>query len=153
MNPAQLHLLFTHLPIVGLGFAILINIYALVKRNEELHKLSLWTYVILGVFALIAYLTGDDAGKLLVTYPGITQDVIEPHENLALLFFISLMITSGLAIISLYFTMKRKDLIKRFSIILLVLSLLISILAIKTGSTGGAIRHIEIKQGAYKVAK
>jgi uncharacterized membrane protein len=150
MNSAQLHLVFTHLPIVGLGIAILFNIVAIVRKSEELQKLSLWGYLLLGVFALLAYLTGDDAGKIMETYPGITEDIIEPHENIALFFFIGLMATSALSIIGLYITKTREKLLSRFSLYLLIAALLLSILAIKTGSTGGAIRHTEIKQGMFK---
>jgi hypothetical protein len=32
MNAAHLHLIFTHLPIVGLGFAIFINLYLMVIK-------------------------------------------------------------------------------------------------------------------------
>jgi len=62
----------------------------------------------LGVFGLLAYLTGDDAGKMMETYPGITEDIIEPHENLALFFFMGLMVTSAMSLVFLYITMIKK---------------------------------------------
>ncbi len=150
MNSAQLHLVFTHLPIIGLGFAILLNLVAIVRKSEELQKLTLWCYLLLGIFALLAYITGDDAGKIMETYPGITEDIIEPHENVALFFFMGLMITSALSIIGLYITKTKVKLLGRFSLLLLITAILLSILAVKTGSTGGAIRHTEIKQGEFK---
>ena len=150
MNDAQLHLVFTHLPIIGLGFGILLNLVAILRKSQELQKLTLWYYLLLGVFALLAYLTGDDAGKMMQTYPGITEDIIEPHENFALFFFIGLMVTSALAMVGLYITKTKVQFLKKFNLILLIAALLLSILAVKTGSTGGAIRHIEIKQGEYK---
>ena len=152
MNAAQFHLMFTHLPIVGLGFAILFNAVALYRKSEELQKLSLWFYLILGVCGLLAYMTGDDAGEIMKTYPGITEDIIDPHENIALFFFIGLMVTSVLSIIGLYLAKTKKHLLKRFSVCLLVIALLVGTLAVRTGSTGGAIRHTEIKQGAFKKA-
>jgi uncharacterized membrane protein len=150
MNPAQLHLVFTHFPIIGLGFAIIFNIIAIVRKSEELQKLSLWFYLLIGIFALPAYLTGDDAGKLLETYPGITKDIIEHHENVALFFFIGLMLTSALSATALYITKTRAKLLKRFNTYLLIAALLVGILAIITGSSGGAIRHTEVRQGEYK---
>jgi len=153
MNSAQLHLVFTHLPIVGLGFAILLNLVALFRKSAELQKLSLWCYLLLGVFALLAYITGDDAEKIMLTYPGITEDLIEPHENIALFFFLGLMLTSLLSMIGLYLTKTREKLLKRFSLYLLIAAILVSILAVITGSTGGVIRHTEIKHGVYKQVK
>jgi len=150
MNPAQFHLLFTHLPIIGLGFAILLNLVAIIRKSEELQNLSLWCYLLLGIFALLAYLTGDGAEKIMETYPGITEDIIEPHENFALLFFIGLMITSAFSIVGLYLTKTRKKFLKQFNLYLLIAAILLSILAVKTGSTGGAIRHTEItRQSEY----
>ena len=104
MNPAQLHLIFTHLPIIGLGFGILLNLIAVLRKNGELQKLALWFYLLLGIFALLAYLTGDGAEKIMESYPGITEDTIEPHENIALIFFIGLMVTSALSMTGLYIT-------------------------------------------------
>ena len=150
MNAAQLHLLFTHLPIVGLGFAILLNLVALVRKSPELQKLSLWFYILLGILALVAYLTGDGAGEIMETYPGITENIIEPHENIALFFLIGVLAVSGFSMIALYMTKTRETLLKRFSLYLIIAALLVSILAVMTGTTGGAIRHTEIKQGMYK---
>lgn len=149
MNAAQTHLFFSHFPIVGLAFAILVTLYSLFIKDHELARLSLWFYVVLGGFALLAYLTGDGAEKIMETYPGITEDVIEPHENIALFFFIGLMITAVVALAGLYISKTKETTLKRFTIILLIGGILLGILAGITGSTGGAIRHNEIKQGTY----
>lgn len=150
MNNAHLHLIFTHLPIVGLGFAIMVNLYALLKKNIELRKLSLWFYVIIGIFAALAYSTGDGAEKIMETYPGIGEDIIEPHENVALFFFLGLMIVAGVALIGLYVTKTKERMLKKFNLYLFIAAVLISILAVKTGITGGAIRHSEIKNEYFK---
>ena len=128
MNPAQLHLIFTHLPIIGLGFGILLNLIAVLRKNGELQKLALWFYLLLGIFALLAYLTGDGAEKIMESYPGITEDTIEPHENIALIFFIGLMVTSALSMTGLYITRTKGHLLYRFSIYLLIAGILISFL-------------------------
>lgn len=153
MNSAQLHLFFCHFPIVGLAFAVLVTVYALFNKNYAIARLSLWFYVVLGIFTLLAYLTGDDAGKIMQTYPGITEDMIEPHENIALFFFIGLMITSFIALTGLYMSKTKVTLLKKFTVILLIVGILLGILAGITGSTGGAIRHIEIQKGAYVKGK
>jgi hypothetical protein len=151
MNAAQLHLIFTHLPIVGLGFVILVNLISLFYfKSDDFYKLTLWLYVVLGVFALLAYITGDGAEEILKTYPGITEEIIEPHENMALILFIGLMITAVVAMVGLYFSRIKEMLLKRFSICLLIAGILMSLVAIGTGTTGGNIRHTENKQGCFK---
>ena len=150
MNATHLHLMFTHLPIVGLGLAILINLYAIINKSNELKKLTLWGYFIIGLFSIFAYITGDGAEEIIKTYPGINPDSIEIHEHIALLFFIGLMIIAGVSIIGLYITRKKEIFLKKFNLYLLIASILLSVLAYQTGSTGGNIRHSEIKQGIYK---
>jgi uncharacterized membrane protein len=150
MNGSHLHLLFTHLPIVGLGMAILINIYAIANKNKALYKLTLWGYVAIGIFSLLAYLTGDGAEEIIKTYPGITEDIIESHEQIALLFFIGMMAITAASLLGIYVTKTKESFLKKFNLLLLVAALLLSLLAIKTGATGGVIRHTEIEQGTYK---
>jgi len=44
MNATQLHLMFTHLPIVGLGIAIMINLYSIFNKSDELkHNAQAYT--------------------------------------------------------------------------------------------------------------
>ncbi|MDP4281754.1 MAG: hypothetical protein Q8867_06340 [Bacteroidota bacterium] len=150
MNSVQLHLIFTHLPIIGLGLAFLFNLVALIRKSEELQKLTFWFYILVGIFALLAYFTGDDAEKIMLTYPGITEDIIEPHESIALFFLIGLMITAVLSVFALFVLRTKKNLLKRFNIILLVIAFLLCALAVRTGATGGEIRHTEIEQGIYR---
>jgi uncharacterized membrane protein len=152
MNAAHIHLLFTHLPIIGLAFVMLVNLVALLRKNEELQKLTLWLYLLLGIFALLAYLTGDGAEEIMMSYPGITEKIIEPHETFAIIFFIGLMVTTALSMAGLYVTKTKKELLPRFNLWFIIAAMLISFFAVKTGSTGGSIRHTEIKEGAWKKA-
>ena len=149
MNAAHLHLMFTHLPIVGIGIAVLLNLYAMFSKSIEVKKLTLWFYVMLGAFALLAYLTGDGAEEIIKTYPGISPDAIEDHEHIALFFFIGLLIISCVALIGLYLTKTKAHLLKKFNQYLLIAAILISLLAVKTGFSGGEIRHSEMKDGIY----
>ena len=150
MNAAHLHLVFTHLPIVGLALAIFVNMFALLRKSDDVRKLTLWVYVVVGFFALLAYFTGDGAEKLLETYPGYGEEQIRPHENMAILLFIGLMLMAAIALIGLYVGKNNKILLKRFCIILFICALAMSYFAYETGSTGGAIRHTEIEKGYYK---
>ena len=94
--------------IVGLGFVMIVNFYALTTMSRDTSKLTLILYFILGLCAVLAYITGDDAEKLVTTIPGITETVVEPHENIALFFFISLIITAATAAVGLSVIKKMK---------------------------------------------
>jgi uncharacterized membrane protein len=150
MNTAHLHLMFNHLPIVGLGFAILLNIIAIILKNQELRKLSCWFYILIGLLAVLPIITGDGAHEILKTYPGISSDAIEYHETWAYVFFYGLMLNCVLAIGALWFSRKNPDLMKKLSIAMLIVALVLIIFAYQAGTTGGKMRHPEIEQENYK---
>ena len=150
MNGSQLHLALVHFPLVGLGFAILANIYGIIKKNDEIKKFALWCYVIVGFLAFCAYITGDSAEKIIKTYPGMNEDIIMPHEQYALFLFVGIMILAAISFVGIILSKTKKELIKKYTVIVLVIGLLLTVLAVKTGSTGGKIRHTEIEKGYYK---
>ena len=124
--------------------------YSLFYKTKELIKLTLWVYLIVGVFAVLAYMTGDGAGEIIKTYPGINEELIESHELYGLLFFIGLMIIGGLSLLGLYFSKKKEIWLKKLNLYLIIAALLMSVLAAITGSTGGEIRHPEIEKGEFQ---
>jgi uncharacterized membrane protein len=149
MNAAHFHLMFNHLPIVGLGFAFLINFLAMIRKSEELNNLSFWFYILVGVLSVLPLLTGDGAQEILLTYPGISKDAIENHETWAYIFFYGLMLNGILSIVAIWFSQKNPDLVKKLSIATLVVALVLSFFAFQTGTTGGKLRHPEIEQGVF----
>jgi hypothetical protein len=148
MNPTHLHLILTHVPVIGLGITIFVNFYAIITKSRNTSILTILLYVLLGLFAALAFITGDGAEKMLVEYPGCSEDIIEPHENAAMFFFLGLMLTAGAAIVCLL-VKKNEQLLKKFTICLFIAAIAISFLAVKTALTGGAIRHPEIKNEGY----
>jgi uncharacterized membrane protein len=150
MNAAHLHLMFTHLPIVGLGFALLLNLTAWIRKNQELKDLSCWFYILVGLLSVLAVTTGDGAGEILLTYPGISKDAIENHETWGYIFFYALMLNGVLAIATLWFSRKNHSLVKHFRMAILIIALITTFFAYRAGTTGGALRHPEIEQGSYK---
>jgi uncharacterized membrane protein len=150
MNTAHLHLMFNHLPIVGLCFAILLNLYAVYRKSQELKELSCWFYVLIGLLSVLSIVTGDGAGEIIQTYPGISSDAVEYHESWGYGFFYGLCGLGVLSIASLWFSRRNQDLLKKLNIATLVLALLLTILAFQAGTTGGKIRHPEIEQGMFR---
>jgi len=52
MNWAHVHLILNHIPLIGIGFVILLLIIALVRRSSELIKVAL-TFVIIVALSLL----------------------------------------------------------------------------------------------------
>ncbi|NTW31880.1 MAG: hypothetical protein HGB12_04530 [Bacteroidetes bacterium] len=145
MNGAHLHLILCHIPIIGAGFTILLLLFAFAQKSKELKRTSLWFAVITGAAALVVYLTGDSAEEVAKLIPGITETIIEPHEEYALFYFISLLLIGCIALAGLFLSRASSSALHKFAVLVFVLNLLATILAVKTGYTGGKIRHTEIE--------
>ncbi len=150
MNAAHFHLMFNHLSIVGLGFAILFNLVAILRKSEELIKLSCWFYVLIGLLSVLAVFTGDGAGEIVKTYPGISNDAIEYHETWGYIFFYGLVAVGVGSLAALWFSRKNAILLKKINFAALIIAVLFLFFAYQAGTSGGRIRHPEIEQGAFR---
>jgi uncharacterized membrane protein len=150
MNTAHLHLMVNHLSLVGLGFAIALNLFAIFRKNPELKKLSCWFYILIGLLSILPILTGDGAHEILKTYPGMSNDMIEYHETWGYIFFYGLLANGALAIAALWFSVKKPILLNKLNLAMLIIAFIFLIIAYQTGTTGGKIRHPEIELGIYK---
>jgi predicted membrane channel-forming protein YqfA (hemolysin III family) len=144
--------MLNHLPVVGLGFVVILNIIAFVRKSNELKKLSLWFYFLIGIFAIPVYLTGEGTEEVLYTYPGFHEGMTETHETIALYFLIVMSIVAAISIVGLYFSNISEKHFQKFTIFVFILALLASVLALDTAYTGKKLRHPEIEQGKYKPA-
>ena len=153
MNAAHLHLLFTHFPLVGFGIALLVNIYGMFRKNPEIIKLNFWLYILVGISALAAYLTGNGAEEIMKTYPGVTEDITELHEHFALVFLIGALLTACVSLYGLYLSTRKESNLKKINTITLVLAVIVCFFALETATTGGNIRHSEIQSGPYHEMK
>lgn len=144
MNGSHLHLIFSHVPIIGGAFTILLIIFALVKKSKDLKQTSLWFAVIAAITALLAYFTGDGAENVVKTVPGINGSLIELHEQWALYYLLFLMLIGIIALAGIFLSRASATVLHKFVIILFILSFLSMYLAAETGITGGKIRHSEM---------
>jgi hypothetical protein len=145
MNGAHLHLILSHIPLIGAGFTTLLIIFALGQKSNEVKRTSLWFAVITGITALGTFLTGDSAEEIVKAIPGITESLIDPHESMAMFYMISLLVISAVALAGLFLSRASAAVLHKFTIIVLILNILAMFLAYKTGISGGKIRHTEIE--------
>lgn len=147
MNPAHLHLIFNHFPIIVPIIGFLVMVAAFFFRSELLKRTALALFIFGALATLPAFGKGEDAEEVIENLPGIEENVIESHEETAETFAY---LSYGLGILSLIgFWANWKG--NRFSNFLvtavLVLTVVVLFFAFQTGSTGGEIRHPEIWEG------
>jgi uncharacterized membrane protein len=145
MNPVHLHLMLNHVPVLGTAFSLALLGRALLRKSEELKKVSLGFFVIIALLAIPAYLTGEPAEELAENLPGVSKASIEQHEEAAQVAFAGVLIVGVAALGGLIFFRHGKPVPNWLAVIVLVLSLIVFALMARTANLGGLIRHPEIR--------
>jgi hypothetical protein len=81
MNPAQIHLMFNHIPLFGAAVASLLLAYALARRHAAYQRLA---YVILVAAALatpIVFFSGHETEEKVEHLIGVAESRIHAHEE------------------------------------------------------------------------
>lgn len=148
MSSVHLHLLLNHIPVLGAAFATLLLAFAMVKKSDELKKVSLGAFVIAALIAIPVYLTGEPAEKIVEKLPGVSEAAIGRHEDAALVALIILSVLGVVAIAGLVFFRRSRRIPLWYSSVVLLLSLVASGAMAWTANLGGQVRHSEIRDGA-----
>ncbi len=143
MNPAYLHLLVNHLPVVGALVATVLLAVATVRRTAEGALYAYVALIVVAILAIVAYVTGNFAPPALAHVAGVTPDRITYHQVAAMVAMIVAILAGLLAAIPLMLTgiATRRGVLIAY----LVVSLLVDGLFAFVAQTGGAIRHTEIR--------
>jgi uncharacterized membrane protein len=144
MNGAHLHLMLNHLPVLGTVFGLLLLAYGLIRKKPDLLKLSLGVFVLAALAAGAAYLTGEQAEEVVEHLAGISEAIIEPHEEAAWIALLGAGVLGLLALGGLIW-FRQRDVSKMFSVATLVLALAVSGWMVYTANLGGKISHPEIR--------
>lgn len=148
MNPAHLHLVVNHLPIVGTVFGLLILLTGMILRNPSIKKTAAGVFVLSAIFAAIAFSTGEGAEETVEGLPGVSEAMIGQHEDIADLFLLLSGITGILALFTLIADVLKWKFITALYIVTALSSAGALVLAKQVGTSGGAIRHTEIRADA-----
>ncbi|MBX7243146.1 MAG: hypothetical protein K1X92_15485 [Bacteroidia bacterium] len=145
MNQAHLHLIFNHLPIIGTLIGILTLLAGFVLKSSAVKRTALGIFIFAALTAIPSMLTGEGAEEVVETLPGVSENLIEAHEELASIFIWVVSALGILSLITLIFDLAAKNLKQILYFLTLVLALGAMILGQKVGTSGGEIRHTEIR--------
>ena len=147
MNMAHLHLLVNHVPVIGAVIGLGLLAAALVRRSEELARVTFWLYALLGAASLGVYLTGEPAEDSVERLAGASKPLIEQHEEAALVATIAMGVAGALALLSSV-VFRRRAIPRTIVGAALAMALLLVGMMGYTANLGGQIRHTEIRAGA-----
>jgi archaellum biogenesis protein FlaJ (TadC family) len=145
MNATHLHLLLNHVPVLGVVFGVLLLGAALVRKSQELLKASLVVFAICAAMAVPVYLSGEPAEHLVEHLPGISEPVIEAHEEAAEVAFIAVIVLGVAAVAMLIVFRAPRSIPRPVSAGALIIALATCGLLLRTANLGGKVRHTEIR--------
>ena len=147
MNGAHLHLIVTHLPVLGVGFGTLLLALGSWRKNRVLQQTALSVLVLAGLAAGAAYLTGEGAEEAIErTMTGI-DPYLERHEEAGLFGLVAAGIAGAMALVTLMSGRKGRALSKTLVVLELAFALVASGTLAWVANLGGQIGHPEIRSG------
>src|SRR6187455_2822864 len=102
MNSVQLHLALTHVPVILSLAGLIMLIIGLLKKNSVLIRTSYTMIAIAGITALPVYFSGEEAEEAVEHIAGISESLIEDHEEIAKFSMISIVIAGLLALATIF---------------------------------------------------
>ncbi len=148
MNGAHYHLIVNHLPIVGVVIGILILIAGLWLKNREVKLTALGVFIFASLASIAAFYTGDGAEDVVENIAGISESLIHEHEELAESFLTLTLILGGIALLAFIAEIKKSKFAKYLIWLVFLIAVADGILAKYVGTSGGEIRHSEIRNDA-----
>lgn len=147
INPAHLHLLLNHFPIIGTAISIFVLLTGILKKSDDVKKTAILILILTAFVTIPVYLTGDKAQEMIEgNYDDVEESYIEPHEDLALYSFIAMDIAGAIGLLSLLMYRKPKILPNSFTYFILAVLLIVNGMMAYTANLGGKIHHPEIRK-------
>ncbi len=148
MDLVHIHLLLNHVPVLGLLIGFLILAWGTLRGFDEVKNVGLIVLFVSSLIAIPVYLTGEPAEEVVENLPGVSEQIIELHEDAAIYSLVLCIITGILAFVAL---MARRFLSESTAKIAIFIVLIQSLIAggsiAYTANLGGQVRHSEIRQG------
>lgn len=152
MNPAHLHLLTNHVPVMGTIFGFILLGVAVMLRKTDVARSGLLVLALAAVVAVPAYLSGEPAEEIAEGLPGVAHAIVEEHEEAALPAFIAMEVAGALALVGLVVWRRAEKMPGAYLAAMLIVTLVAAIAIGRTALLGGEIRHTEIRAGAAAVS-
>ena len=145
--------MITHLPIFGSILGALVLAYGLWTKSNQTKIAAYILFIISSTGAGIGYLTGEAAEETVENIPGVSKNLIEQHEDFAVVALVSLIILGIASIVALFLTSRKPSSARAVAVVVLFISLVSFGLVARTGYLGGQIRHTEINSNSASSAQ
>lgn len=147
MNGAHWHLIVNHLPIIFPVVGVIVMVTGLVSKSEAVKRTAFAIFIIGASASIAAMTTGEGAEEEVAKKISGVENYIENHEETAETFAMLSYILGGISLLGLWANFKQKTFSNIIAFGTLVFAIAVLSFAQQTGTTGGEIRHPEIRDG------
>ena len=151
MNNAHFHLVLTHLPIVGILIGTLALVFGLLLKKPEVKLTAFGIFLFSAITSVLAFYTGEGAEEIVENISGISETLIHTHEEYAETFFVLTLILGAISLIGFLAEIKKSKYAKYLAIMILLLAIADGVIAKYVGTSGGEIRHTEIRKDSQMI--
>ena len=143
MNATQIHLALMYVPVLLSIAGVVMLIIGMVQKNATFLKTALFTLLIGGLFTIPVYLTGEGTEEVVEHLPGVSEPVMEQHEEMGKNAFSIAVLEALLCAIGLLF-FNKTSFSRLFRPIILVVALASAGVMTYTAHLGRQVRHAEM---------
>lgn len=147
MNGAHLHLIVTHLPVLGVTFGAVLLALGWFRGNRVMQQTALGVLVVSGLAAGAAFWTGEGAEEAIETRIGTGQAYLERHEEAGLVGLVMAGVAGGVALLVLASGWKGRPLSRGLAALNVLIALAAGGTLAWVANLGGQIGHPEIRNG------
>lgn len=144
MNDAHFHLTVNHLPIIIPGIALLVLIGGFIFKSEIVKRTAYFLFIIGALSTFVAFSSGEGAEEVMEKL-GSDHHLIHEHEEAAETFALFSHALGILSLLGLWANWKRKKFSNGIAIVVILVAAAALYFGRVTGTTGGEIRHTEIR--------
>jgi uncharacterized membrane protein len=148
MNDAHLHMIVNHFPIVGPILGLLVLIGGMFFKDIPVKNTAYLLFILSAIFTVFSMATGEGAEKIAEDMLNIDHHVIHEHEEYAEKFAIIIYLLGIVSILGLITNIKNHPKATFFAYTTATIALVAIVFATKVGTSGGEIRHTEIRDDA-----
>lgn len=145
MNDAHIHLLVNHVPILFPIAGVIVLIAGFVFRSEAVKRTAFMLFMFGAIASISSMVSGEGAEEAIEKLNGIQENMIEEHEEKAEVFAILSYILGLISALGLWASLKQKSMANILSIVVLLYAFVVIFFGSQTGTSGGEIRHSEIR--------
>jgi len=145
MNAAHFHLVVNHLPIIFPLVGVIVLITGFLSKSDAVKRTAFLIFFLGALTTVAAMTSGEEAEHVVEHIEGISEDYIETHEELAETFALLSYLLGAVSIVALWASFKKKAFANGIALIALLFAFVVLFFGKQTGTSGGEIRHTEIR--------